>query len=419
MRSDVVRSLRWIFRNVLATLVLMAAVAGGAGKAFAASGDDAVRRELAKPLSQAQDRLREKKYADALAALADADKVTDKSPYEVFVTEQLRATAALNLGDLQTAERSYGILLDSTRLSAHDRAAIAGNLAIAFFKVKDYAHAADWGKRYSSEGGTDDRIGDVTVNALYLAENYAGAAEVLKAETQAAEQAGRPVPEDRYKLLASSQMKSKDDVGYQATLEKLVAHYPSGDYWADLIFRVRRRPGFADRLSIDVFRLQHAVGALTEREDYVEYANESLEAGFPVEAKQVVDQGFARHVLGDGANADKDGKLRARAERQAKDDAAAGDVVPQGKGGAALFNAGLDRVLQGKFAPGIDLMKQGITDGQIRYPDDARLRLGMAQVLAGRKADAQSTLMSVGGNDGTADLARLWRLHLQNTDGGH
>ena len=419
-RSSAARSPHLLARILLTAFLIIAAAIVAAGNARAASGDDAIRRSLAKPLSEAQDRLKEKKYAEALAALSEADKVTDKSPYEEFVTEQLRATAALNLGDLQTAERSYDVMLHSTRLSPHDRTAIDGNMTIAFFKAKDYAHAATWGKRYRTDAGDDPRIGDVAINAMYLAEDYAGATSALKDETQAAEKAGQPVTEDRYKLLASSQLKAKDELGYQATLEKLVAHYPSSDYWSDLISRVRRRPGFADRLSIDVLRLQRAVGVLTAREDYVEYVSEALEAGFPAEAKQVVDQGFGQRVLGSGADAARDAKIQSQANRQAKEDAQAGDAVPKGaKGGQALFNTGLERVFLGKFATGIPLMKQGIADGAIKYPEDARLRLGMAEASAGQKGDARQTLASVAGTDGTSDLARLWLIHLQSDSGGH
>ena len=44
----------------------------------------------------------------------------------------------------------------------------------------------------------------------------------------------------------------------------------------------------------------------------------------------------------------------------------------------------------------------------LKHPDDAKLHLGIAYALAGKKAKALSTLKSVGGTDGTADLARYW-----------
>ncbi|NGY07048.1 hypothetical protein G7Y85_19920, partial [Solimonas terrae] len=59
-------------------------------------------------------------------------------------------------------------------------------------------------------------------------------------------------------------------------------------------------------------------------------------------------------------------------------------------------------------AKGIALMQQGIAKGGLKNPDVARLHLGYAQLLAGKKADAVRTLSSVRGKDGSASLARLW-----------
>jgi hypothetical protein len=55
-------------------------------------------------------------------------------------------------------------------------------------------------------------------------------------------------------------------------------------------------------------------------------------------------------------------------------------------------------------------MQQGITKGGLKRPEDAKLHLGIAQLIAGDNAKAQATLKGVSGNDGTGDLARLWSL---------
>jgi len=60
---------------------------------------------------------------------------------------------------------------------------------------------------------------------------------------------------------------------------------------------------------------------------------------------------------------------------------------------------------------GISLMEQGIKKGNLRRPDDAKLRLGEAQIYAGKKSAGVQTLRDVKGTDGTADMARLWILN--------
>ena len=57
----------------------------------------------------------------------------------------------------------------------------------------------------------------------------------------------------------------------------------------------------------------------------------------------------------------------------------------------------------------IEKLAQELTDGIIPTKEDAKLRLGLAQIGKDR-AKGVRTLQSVKGNDGTADVARLWTL---------
>ena len=60
---------------------------------------------------------------------------------------------------------------------------------------------------------------------------------------------------------------------------------------------------------------------------------------------------------------------------------------------------------------GLAMIQKGIAKGQLKRPDEARLRLGMAQQLSPKnKASANQTLRSVKGTDGAAEVARLWTL---------
>ncbi|HEX6705042.1 MAG TPA: hypothetical protein VF169_09800, partial [Albitalea sp.] len=79
--------------------------------------------------------------------------------------------------------------------------------------------------------------------------------------------------------------------------------------------------------------------------------------------------------------------------------------------GTALVNAGMNLVFAGDKQQGLQLMQQGIAKGNLKRADDARLHLAVAQLVAGEHAKAQATLRAVSGNDGTADLARLWTLY--------
>ena len=52
---------------------------------------DTLRPEVAKPLNAAQDSYRAHKYQDALAKIAQADAVPNKTPYESYMVEECAA----------------------------------------------------------------------------------------------------------------------------------------------------------------------------------------------------------------------------------------------------------------------------------------------------------------------------------------
>ena len=69
-------------------------------------------------------------------------------------------------------------------------------------------------------------------------------------------------------------------------------------------------------------------------------------------------------------------------------------------------------VTMGQVDKGIALIEQGIAKGGLKRPEDAKLRLGMAQLQSGKnKAKAVQTLRSVQGSDGAADIGRLWAVY--------
>ena len=79
------------------------------------------------------------------------------------------------------------------------------------------------------------------------------------------------------------------------------------------------------------------------------------------------------------------------------------------KDGNALVQVGYAYTTMGEIDKGIELIEAGIKKGSLKRPEDAKLRLGMAQLQSAKtKAKAVQTLRSVKGDDGVAEIARLW-----------
>ena len=376
---------------------------------------ESLRPEVGRPLQAAQDLVKAQKFKEALAKVRDADAVGGKNAHESYLIERMRIAAASGAGDVDTAARAFDAISGNPKLNSADKLRMIESLAGGSYRAGNYARATQWSQRYFKEGGSSSAIRTLLIQSQYLSGDFAGAQRELTTEIQAAERAGSPPPEERIKLLMNAALKQNDTSGYVYAVEKLVTYYPKKEYWVDLLSRLQRKPNFSDRLALDTYRLSLATGSMTKANDYMEMSQLAVQAGHPAEGRQVVDKGFAAGILGTGAEADRHKRLRDLMVKRTEEDkqAQAADLAEalQAKDGNALVNVGFNQVLGGQVAKGIALMQQGIAKGSLKRADDARLHLGIAQTLAGEGAKAQATFKSVAGNDGTADLARLWALY--------
>jgi len=381
--------------------------------ALAAQAQEAVRPDVGKPLQAAQELIRAQKYKEALNKVREADAVGNKSANENYMIERMRIAAASGAGDVETAAKSFEVV--GPRVSAADKLRMIESITGAYYRAGQYGKAQQWGQRYFKEGGTSGAIRTLLIQSQYLAGDFAGASKELTTEIQQAERSGNAPAEDRLKLLVNATLKMNDTNGYVWALERLVTYYPKKEYWVDLLSRLQRKPNFSDRLALDTYRLSLATGSMSQANDFMEMAQLAVQAGSPAEAKQVLDKGFAANILGQGPQADRQKRLRdlvvKKVEEEAAGRAAAIVEAKAVKDGTALINIGMNLVFAGDKAQGLPLMQQGIAKGNLKRAEDAKLHLAIAQLTAGETGKAQATLKTVGGSDGTADLARLWTLY--------
>ncbi len=377
-----------------------------------AAAQETVRPEVGKPLQAAEALYKAKKHKEALAKVAEADAVSGKTAYESYMVQRTRGSIAAAAGDYETAARSFEAVIASGKTAGADQLRMVQAVAGLHYQAKDYPKAAQWAQRYLKEGGTDPAIRTLLVQSYALTGDCASAAKAVGD----ADNGRRPVETD-LQILANCYNKQKDSTGYVAAIEKLVMYYPKKEYWTDLLNRVQKKSGFSDRLSLDVFRLKLATGNVNTANDYLEMAQLAIQAGFPAEAKSIVDRGYDAKALGNGKDAERHKRLRdlvakTLAESQ-KDRAQAEKDALADAAGNALVSVGYNYVVEGAPQKGLAFMEQGIKKGGLKRPEDAKLLLGVAQFQAGAKSRAMTTFKGVQGHDGTADLARLWMLLAQ------
>ncbi len=389
--------------------------------AAAAAPKDTVRPELFKLLDPAQIKplMDAKNYAEIQNRVTQAEAFPNRTPYEDYVVNRMKLSLGSATNNNAIAMPALEAVIASGRLAPNEQVDFIQALANMHYNAKDYPKAIEWFKRYQKESPTPEKVSAALTRAYYLGGDYASAKTALLPAIEATEKAGQKPSEEDLRLLASSANKVKDDAGYLVALEKLVAHYPSDDFWTDLLNRgVARKSGFdAQTNMINVYRLEAAAVKQMAPEEYVDLAELSLRDGFPTEAKKAIDAGYAAGVLGKGANAKTHASLRDKANKGAADDAkniAAGEAgAAKAKTGAGLVNLGWAYATMDQGDKGVGFIQQGIAKGGLKNAEEAKLRLGMAQVRAGKKAEAIQTFQTVKGGGGAGDLAKYWIVFLQ------
>jgi hypothetical protein len=384
--------------------------------AYAQTQPVALRPEIGKPLQEAQDLAKNKKYQDALAKISQAESAENKTAYEGYMIDRVRASVAAVAGDDRLAINSFEKVVVSDLLPKEDQASFVQALIALYSKANDYPKTIYWINQYFKNGGNDPRMRTLLIQSYYFNNEFARATQEPQADIQADEKAGQAPSQDTLKLLASCAIKQNDKVAYVDVLEKFVAYYPKKEYWADLLDRVQSKPAFSARHALDLYRLKHILGELDTATGYMEMSQLSVLAGFPAEAKKIVDEGFESGTLNATVEHGRQQRLRDQIYKAAAEDASAlngsqGDLV-KGKQGGSLMNLGYAYVTNGQIDKGINLMEQGMRQGGLKRLDDARLQLGYAYVLANRNEQALKTFKAVQGSDGSADLARYWILYL-------
>jgi tetratricopeptide (TPR) repeat protein len=410
-----------MMRSRLLSLSLIAAGLGVASLASAvmtpsaAYAAEGLSPEVGKLLQAAQEQAKKGKFKEALEEVSKAEAASKKTAYENLVIAQMRGSIAQQAGDTGAAIAAYEAVLKSGAVEGPNSLKLVQAIAGLYNEKKDYPNAIQWLQRYRKEGGTDPAMRTALIGDYFEIKDYQNAAKEQLDQINGEEKAGQAAPEAQYQLLMNCYISLKDNAAYAALLERVIQKYPKPDYWANIIHQVQVKPGFnSTRLGLDVSRLKLATGNLKTGQDYRDMIQEALQEKSTAEAKELLDKAFAANLLGTGDVAPRDNKLRDFVTKTVADDQASIDAksaeAAANKEGQAMVDYGFDYVWYGQTDKGTKLMEDGIAADKLKHPDDAKLLLGIAYFHAGKKDKALAALKSVGGTDGTADLARVWTL---------
>src|SRR6188768_3553288 len=106
------------------------------GLAFGAEAQqkgEGVRPEVGKPLQAAQALVKQRKGREAMAEIAKAEAVPNRTAYENQVIAQMKAAAASSAGDNDLTIRNNEALLSSGKVSGRDALPLIQGVAVAYY----------------------------------------------------------------------------------------------------------------------------------------------------------------------------------------------------------------------------------------------------------------------------------------------
>ncbi len=364
-----------------------------------------MRPEVARSLQAAQEAIQAKLPDIALQRIQEARATPQLSEPEKMFLERLSVVAAMNAQKFDLAASSLEYLLQSKELSAADRLTLTETMVSVSQRNKDHAKVVQWARRYAQDGGKNQRVHTMKVQALALQGLHR---EVVQEMQDAYKTAGYQAEEAELRIYAFSQKQLKDDAGYVNTLAQLVTRFPNKDYWTDLLNAMGRVPGISARTQLDVSRLMEAAGTMQEGEDFIDTAQFAIKAGLPHEALRVLDQGQAAGLY-KGTLTSQAAKVKQQAQQRAtEDDKATKSLSLASDNGPMLVQLGDVLLSKGQWVEAAEAYQKALSKGGLKREADARLHCGMALFKAKQMEQAKAMLQSVSGDASATMMAGLW-----------
>lgn len=381
----------------------------------AAQAEDELGREVGMQLQNAQSALSSHQPAKALEFVNAADAVAGKSDYESYVIAQMRAAAASQAGNVPVALKAYETLIRNSRTTPAARQQMLMAQASLAYGARDYASAANAASRYLKEVGPNQQMQTLLLQCHYLQQDWKGTVEAGRAMLAADRKAGQIPAENQLQMLAAAYDQLHDTAGKTGIYVKLVKYHARPQYWQMLIHDLTTDHSLTPRMVFNLQRLRLATGLLTSPAEFQDMAERAVQMELPQLALNLLDEGYARHLLGTGTGAEAQAHFRAFvAQRAAEARTSLPAMVEKAKtsteAGPSL-TAGYNLVLNGQVDQGLALMQQGLGK-QPHQPDLARLSLGMAMMDAGRRTEALQLFSSMDGEGTANNLAQLWAVQL-------
>jgi tetratricopeptide (TPR) repeat protein len=372
-----------------------------------------VSNKLAKPLKAAQDAMAAKNYDEAMAKIKEAQALPEKTSYDNWVINTFLLKVYAAKSDMASEVPVIESLAQSQYTTADQKKIYLKSVAQYYYQTKDYNKALETANEAVKAGAADNDVMGLIARSQYLTGKYKEAAATMQEIVGKQEKPD----EDSLKLLWQFCDKAGDKAGAAKAVEKLVAYYPKPEYWANALASLANADTKDSHLQLNVYRLMLDVGVLKRGIDYSDMAELSLDQSYPGETQSVLQKAFGENVYTEQRDKDRYQHLLDGAKQRAAADLASLPNQEKDAGNAPagdkLVQVGAAYMSYGQNDKAIANIQKGIAKGSLKYPDEANLLLGIAQLRSHNAGEAQRSFekVSSSSNPGYARLGKLWALH--------
>jgi hypothetical protein len=359
-----------------------------------------------KALSAAQTANNKKDYPAALAAIQDAQKVSDRTPYDNLMINRFAMSVHVGMNDLDAADVDAEAAADTdpSIIPDADKGAIYRAALQLALRDKHNDKAVKYAKLYAATTPPPPASDQALIaQALYLGGDYAGAAALAQKNIDAATAAGKKPVRNDLDVVLAAQVKQKDEAGAEKTLESLVANYNAPEDWDQIMGVALTTRGMRDIDYVYMGRLMFLRGGKITASDASLIGSTASKEGLYGDAIQAEKLGGTNFPSPD-AKADADKK-----------------TIPQQISAGAKqngqYNVKLAQALYGygMFPEAITAAQAAKTKGGATDPTEPDMVIGMAQAASGQYAAAATTFDGISqSNPASARVARLWGYYVKS-----
>ncbi|HVC17910.1 MAG TPA: hypothetical protein VNE18_11490 [Rhodanobacter sp.] len=367
---------------------------------------------LARPLKQAQEAIKAMHYNKAITDLKKAQAAHGKkTPFDNYVIDVLFVQAYNAMHD--RADEAP-VLLDAANSQYSSPAQQKQWRAVAvgiYFQQKDYPKVIEVGQLAMEHGAAENVYATVALAQQNLGKYKEAAATVQKIIAK------QPKPAENLLVFQwNAYNKVNDKAKASKVIDELVTYYPKPDYWLNAMNPLLHLDINDAHMQLEVYRLMDDVGVLKQPRDVAMMAQLSFDQGYPGETVSILQEAFQKKVFTDQRDVTRYQHLLAGAMMRAVMDKAQLPAEAQkaqaASTGDPLVAAGEAYLSYGQPQMAVPLIQMGIAKGGLKYPEEANLLLGIAQLRSHNTSSAHKSFDKVASSTkkGYAQLGKLWVL---------